>query len=172
MANNVICTYRASHSTLTTQNPLLQNGQEVIVTGLFTGAADARKVGNGTDRYNDLPFVNDIIFDSLVSGARVVKWANGRMVVTIQQDVAATLNTVFGGVFRSGAFPVAAFQDTFTSVPWVSFGVFNADGVGCWVSPTGVPTTTQAPTYIIVTGAADGTNRTYSVNTRAEGRWN
>jgi len=48
--------WRETHTNLAASNPVLAEGQEVLVSGYPSASQDRRKVGDGTTAYNSLPF--------------------------------------------------------------------------------------------------------------------
>ena len=117
----------------------------------------------------------DYILEQGISGSWTYrKWNSGIYECWARLAVAATVNTVWGNLYVSGALSATniSFPITFTAVPMLTVNL-SGSGAGGFLlaSGSGSTSTTKTGIYEIARGNASSTSSNYAINYHAIGRW-
>jgi len=117
------------------------------------------------------PAVDYIIEQDGNSTSGYRKWSSGRMECWVVQTYTGTINTSWGSMYRTSGIAGTAWPQTFASIYHCFQGLEGNAGDMAWVAPQKVATTTNAPDFYLMRGAALTSSKAFRIHHYAIGTW-
>jgi len=117
------------------------------------------------------PAVDYIVDCSYASSGGYRKWSSGKMEQWVTQTYTGTINTSWGSMYRTSGIAGIAWPTAFDTIQHCFQGLEGNAGDMAWVAPQKVATTTNAPDFYLMRGAALTSSKAFKVHHYAIGTW-